>query len=74
MSDPILQLLLGPAGTLVFALVVLVGGWRKWWVYGWRYRELSEEKNEWKRLALRGTKMAERVVNVAEKRLDDDSS
>lgn len=60
--DEILRLLLGPAGTLVLALVILFGGWKRWWVFGWHYRETVDEKNEWKAMALRGTSLAENVV------------
>lgn len=62
--DEILSLLLGPFGTLVLALVILFGGWKRWWVFGWHYRETVEEKNEWKEIALRGTKIAEKVVTL----------
>lgn len=58
------DLILGQAGTLVMALVILFGGWKRWWVFGWQYREVSQEKNEWKEAALRGTKIAEQVVTL----------
>lgn len=64
--DSILELLLGPFGTLVLSLVILFGGWKKWWVFGWHYRETVTEKNEWKEAALRGTAIAERVVTIHE--------
>lgn len=64
--DEILNLLLGPFGTLVLSLLILFGGWKRWWVFGWHYRETVEEKNEWKEAALRGTAIAERVVTIHE--------
>lgn len=60
--DEVLRLLLGPFGTLVLSLVILFGGWKRWWVFGWHYRETLAEKNEWKEIALRGTKIAEKAV------------
>lgn len=65
-EDEILRLLLGPLGTLVLALVIIFTGVRKVWVFGWQYKELHAEKNEWKDAALRGTHIAERVVTVHE--------
>jgi hypothetical protein len=64
--DHLIQLLLGPAGTLVLALTILFGGWKKWWVFGWQYKDAVTEKNEWKEAALRGTALAEKVVSIKE--------
>lgn len=66
--DEILGLLLGPFAALVMSLFVLYSGWKRWWVFGWHYRETLEEKNEWKAIALGSTKIAEREVErVAER-------
>lgn len=62
--DHLIQLLLGPASSLILVLVILYGGWKKWWVFGWQYREKDAEKNEWKDAALRGTRVAERAVSL----------
>lgn len=64
--DEILSLLLGPFGTLVLSLVILFGGWKRWWVFGWHYRETVDEKNEWKAIAMRGTQLAEKAVTLKE--------
>lgn len=64
--EEVLNLLLGPLGTLVLALFILYSGWKRWWVFGWHYKETVEEKNEWKEAALRGTKIAEKVVELRE--------
>lgn len=65
MDNGLLDTLLGPAGALVFAILVLYGGWRKWWVFGWQYREAISEKEEWKRAALEGTRVASKAVDLA---------
>jgi Mn2+/Fe2+ NRAMP family transporter len=65
--NDIVNLLLGPAGTLVFALVVLFGGWKRWWVFGWAYRDVLKDRDEWKEAALRGTRVAERTIALHEK-------
>jgi hypothetical protein len=62
--DQILQAIrdAGVTGLLVFALI---GGFRKWWVFGWQYTETARERDEWKRLALGGTELSERAIQVA---------
>lgn len=59
----------GVIGLLVF---VLVGGARKWWVFGWQYRDQQDrcEKIEqsnamWMQLALRGVNVTEKLVENA---------
>lgn len=66
MSQEVIQLLLGPAGTLVLALTILFGGWRRWWVFGWHYAEVASERDEWKVIAMRGAQIAEKVVSIQE--------
>lgn len=63
----ILNQILGPVGALVLALGILVSGWKRMWVFGWQYKDVENEKNEWKSIALKGAHVAERVVSVAEK-------
>ena len=40
-----LELLLGNLGVLVLLLIILVGGFRGWWTYGWYARELRERND-----------------------------
>lgn len=65
--DHLLEQLLGPLGLTVFILFTLFAGWKGWWVWGRDYRRLEKEKDEWKDAALRGTKIAERVVSRVER-------
>jgi hypothetical protein len=67
----VINLLLGPLGTLVFALFVIFAGWRKWWVFGWQYRDLIGDRDEWKNAALRGTRVAERTIALHEQESSD---
>lgn len=53
------------AGVTGLLILALIGGFRKWWVFGWRYNEVVVEKDEWKRLALGGTHLSERAIEVA---------
>lgn len=42
--------------TLVTGLIlVLAGGYFKWWVFGWAYDEVRQERDEWRRIALQGS-------------------
>ena len=65
--NSIVDLITGPGGALIFALVVLWAGWKKYWVFGWVYKDAVEEKKEWKNAAMRGVTVAERVVKKVEK-------
>lgn len=60
---------LSRAGVVVLLLVILYGGFRRWWVFGWvlkesedRCLEVAKDRNEWKEIALRGTGLAERLI------------
>ena len=61
----------GVTGLLIFALI---GGFRKWWVFGWHYNDVVREKNEWKQLALGGTHLSERAVEVAKQAASGEST
>ena len=43
-------------------LFIIISGYRKWWVWGWLYQSSEREKEEWKRLALQGTNLAEEAL------------
>jgi Mn2+/Fe2+ NRAMP family transporter len=72
--DQVLTQILGPLGALVFALFIIFSGFKRWWVFGWQYKEKVRELNEWKDAALRGTRVVERVVTLAENREQHDES
>ena len=36
------------------------------WVFGWQYNDVVKDRDEWKTAALRGTRIAERVVTLHE--------
>jgi hypothetical protein len=54
-------------GTLFALFLFSVGGLRQWWVWGWQYREMRIERDQWKALALSGTLLASRAVTLADK-------
>ena len=68
MDQQTLDILLGPVGLLVFLLVAVVwGGRKRWWVFGWVYEAKVRECEEWKNLALSGTRAAESGVRTIER-------
>jgi hypothetical protein len=50
-------------------IVALVTGAREVWVFGWYYRQMRDDRDEWRDLARRGTGMAEKAVDVAQKKI-----
>lgn len=64
--EHVITLLTGPGGALVFALVILWAGVKRYWVFGWAYTACIAERDEWKEVALRGTTIAERAVTHQE--------
>jgi hypothetical protein len=54
------------AGVILMFLLVILGGLKKWWVFGWVYREhereLYRQVEEWKALAMSGTELAAKAV------------
>lgn len=54
--------------TIVAVLVVIIyGGHKRWWVFGWQYTESERRSNEWRELALNGTRAARQAVDLASK-------
>lgn len=61
--------LLETGGTVALLVVVVFGAWKEWWVPGpahkRRVTELTQERNEWKDMALRGVNATEKAVDLA---------
>ncbi len=67
---------LSGAGLATILILILIGGWKGLWVFGWvQMREramleqqrdqLFKEREEWKTLALRATATADKAVDHA---------
>ena len=67
---------LSGAGLATILILILIGGWKGLWVFGWvQMREramleqqrdqLFKERDEWKTLALRATATADKAVDHA---------
>lgn len=61
-------------GVVSGLLLIVVGGIRKWYVFGWYYEALEKERNEWRRVALsqlqalqQSQQLAESNVQLAER-------
>lgn len=64
MPDTLLQYL-RDGGIIGLLLLAFVGGFKRWWVFGWHYDSVCRERDEWKQLALRGTVIAGQAVELA---------
>jgi hypothetical protein len=58
-------------GVIGILVLIILGGQRKWWVFGWQYKDQNErlEKVEqsnimWMQLALRGANVTEQIVKT----------
>lgn len=60
------DLIVGPGGTLVLLLIILVSGYRGWWVFGPIHAAVVEEKNQWRDATLKSLRAAERGIEVGE--------
>ena len=63
-------------GLATLLIIILVGGFRKWWVYGWQLTEAQAKcaeqlaasairEEDWKALALGGNRVADKAVGLA---------
>lgn len=48
----------------VLLIVILFAGTQGYWVFGSQYREMIEDRNTWKELALKGTRVAEQATRT----------
>lgn len=55
---------IGDLGVMGLLVVLMYGGIKRWWVYGWQYSEMVADRDQWKEMALRGTELAERATNT----------
>lgn len=57
-------------GFIALLLVIMWGGVKRWWVFGWQYEECREEAREWKDVALRSQHIANTSASIGEKLID----
>jgi len=56
----------------VLLMLVLVAGYREWWVYGTTHRALRVDRDEWRRIALESTGLVRVATRHIMGRPDDD--
>lgn len=61
-------------GTIFILALVIFGGWKRWWVFGWyadeqreRIRDLEKRLERAEQLAVGGTALARRATSLAER-------
>jgi len=61
------QLLSDPErlGVVGLLCAIVIGGWRRWYVWSWQFTELLAERDYWRTMALRGTVLAEKVADAS---------
>lgn len=59
---------LNRGGMLALLIVILVGGHRKWWTFGWIYQEKAREAEEWKERAWRSANTTDKALDVAQQK------
>lgn len=52
-------------GVVALLIFILFSGMKRWWVFGWTYKEERERSQEWRDLALTGTRIAEHIAENA---------
>jgi hypothetical protein len=76
-TDQIVKLL-NSGGVLGLLVLVLVGGYKQWWVWGWLYTahsnelqkqldQMTNERNQWRDLSLRYANVAEGAISAVKK-------
>lgn len=72
---------LSRASIITFLIIVVYGGYKMWWVFGWYYKEalerctlvetrlakMEQEKNAWRETALKGANIATRAFEEFQK-------
>jgi len=59
---------LSDLGTVALLSLILLAGARGWWVFGWHYWEVVQERDAWREIALSTTNLAERAIEKLERR------
>lgn len=64
---PIIDLITS-GGIVAMLIILLFGGSRQWWVFGWQYDQMREDRDHWRELALHGSDLASRAVDTLTRR------
>jgi hypothetical protein len=68
MPDPVsIYNVVQTGGVVAVLLVIIIGGVRKWWVFGWQYQKIEESNAKWMELALRSTNLAQSLDDISKR-------
>jgi hypothetical protein len=62
----VLKLLEGQWPLVVVSVLILYGGAKRIWVWGYQLKDMTQDRDEWKARALRSVGLVERTVTVLE--------
>ena len=66
--DPSVLDAISDVGLGALLIGVLIGGYRKWWVFGWLHEaivaDLRADRDFWRGLALRGANIVDKAVDA----------
>lgn len=63
MDPEALTTFLRDAGVIGVLVIIIVGGIKKLWVWGWQYREMERDRDFWRDTALRALNISEAAVS-----------
>jgi hypothetical protein len=68
-SEPTLTIIdyVSKGGIVVFLLLAIYGGIKRWWVFGWLYKDMVDERNEWRSLALDNQSLVNTTASIGER-------
>lgn len=52
-------------------IIILFGGYKRWWVWGYQLKDSQQRELDWKEIALRGTLIAERTSSRSKWTVED---
>jgi hypothetical protein len=56
--------MLNRGGLVLVSVLILYGGAKRIWVWGYQLREAQDERDEWKKIALRGSDLSARAAST----------
>jgi hypothetical protein len=51
-------------GVAALLIAVIIGGARRWWVFGWQYDAVSTERDHWREMAMHGNELASKATDA----------
>jgi hypothetical protein len=66
-----IQRIISNGGVVGLFILFFVAVQKEWFVPGAQYKDLKQDRDDWKEIALTGTNAAERAIGLAERRRRD---